>query len=370
VKLHQRAALPIAAAFGCSSFLASGPPLEDAAHASAAQEGHVCEPQGTLTVVLVVLDGVRWQEIFGGVDERLRGSLPMRGAAELVPNLTALAARGVALGAPGHGAPFLATGPNFVSLPGYVEVLTGRAAPCQENDCTDRPSWTLVDAFAARSDRGVAALSSWGTLARVASAGPTEAFVSTGRTGGETREHMRGDPPLWDLVREGEQANPAPGWGDYRPDAHTAKLALEYLAREKPAFAFVSLGDTDEHAHHGNYHGYIDALVAADTFVGEVMKLGDAWDDEHHEAVVMVTTDHGRSHDFRHHGARYPESSQSWLIAAGGPVAVAGAVASPEPRFLRDVAPTIAAISGVAVERREGSGRVLTEAIPSCTRAD
>jgi hypothetical protein len=77
-----------------------------------------------LTVVLLAIDGVRWQEIFGGVDHELaarhRIALGERlGAKALMPNLHALVDDGgVLLGGPDSGTEVFASGPAFVSLPG------------------------------------------------------------------------------------------------------------------------------------------------------------------------------------------------------------------------------------------------------------
>ncbi|MBL8744098.1 MAG: hypothetical protein JNK04_23485, partial [Myxococcales bacterium] len=49
-------------------------------------------------IILIALDGVRREDVFRGADPRL--SNDTRAAAEIVPNLTALASRGVAFGAP------------------------------------------------------------------------------------------------------------------------------------------------------------------------------------------------------------------------------------------------------------------------------
>src|SRR5687767_6010163 len=61
------------------------------------------DPSRPHTIVLVAIDGVRWIEVFRGV-ERARARLhglserEMLSAHELVPNLSALAASGVAFG--------------------------------------------------------------------------------------------------------------------------------------------------------------------------------------------------------------------------------------------------------------------------------
>ena len=97
-----------------------------------AQHGRESRPPGrTRNLVLITIDGVRWQEVFGGVDaQRARAarlpSCQVLSAAELLPNLQLFAEGGISVGAPG-GSPMVASGPNFVSLPGYREILTGRA---------------------------------------------------------------------------------------------------------------------------------------------------------------------------------------------------------------------------------------------------
>src|SRR5687768_13319422 len=67
-------------------------------------------------VVLVALDGVRWQEVFLGVDAELArcarlGAGSVVSAETLMPNVHELIAEsGVALGAPSRGAPISASG--------------------------------------------------------------------------------------------------------------------------------------------------------------------------------------------------------------------------------------------------------------------
>src|ERR1700722_3369081 len=101
---------------------------------------------------LVVLDGVRWQEVFGGADRALahqRGMNPLAWASPraLMPNLqTLLETRAVALGAPGHGGGITPTGPPFLSMPGYLEIFGGHPDPtCDSNDCARPPERTVVD---------------------------------------------------------------------------------------------------------------------------------------------------------------------------------------------------------------------------------
>ncbi len=339
------------------------PPLSGDEPASIATDAEVhCSATADVRVILVAIDGVRWQEVYEGTDPALVGDRPRRSAQALVPHLHALAKRGIALGAPGHGEAFYASGPNFVSLPGYTEMLTGRPAPCQENDCTDRPNWTLLDAFHSTGS-SVGAIASWAPIARVAAADPEVGLISAGRV---PSDRVRALPTMQATFDAGARAGASPGHGDYRPDAFTRAIALGVLQRERPRFLFVGLGDTDEHAHAGDYGAYLDALGLADRFVGDVMELASAWRKEGEETIVVVTTDHGRSADFRNHGRAWAESGRGWLIAAGGPIPARGFVSSPRPRHLKDIAPTLAAVAKLPIERRGDSGEVITEMLTSC----
>lgn len=332
-----------------------------------------CEYDKPLSVVLIAIDGVRWQDIFQGADANLLSASGVghaeapKTAEQLAPNIHALARRGVAIGG-ATGEPFSASGPNFVSLPGYAELLQGRPARCFENDCRDTLSFTILDAFSGEYEpERVAAFSSWTNIERVAASPSSTALVSAGRTGGWTRDALlTSDSKVGALVKRAQESPVDVLGGDYRSDAHTADIALQYLESSKPRFMFVSLGDTDEHAHHGRYTNYLEALGRADAFVGDVVRITRAWEAEGVQTLVVVTTDHGRADDFEHHGRDYAESARTWLVAAGGPLPSRGYVPLREPRFLRDVAPTIAAIAGLPLEMTPSSGQVLTELAPTC----
>jgi alkaline phosphatase len=105
-------------------------------------------------------------------------------------------------------------------------------------------------------------------------------------------------------------------WGeDYRPDFYTKKAVREYLQSNFPQFLWISLGDTDEAAHEGDYWGYLMSLQAADKFIGELIQGVESSFARDH-TVVIVTTDHGRGLDWRNHGWDY-ESSRTWIMMHG-----------------------------------------------------
>jgi hypothetical protein len=326
----------------------------------------------TRNVVLVTIDGTRWQEIFRGVDPALAAEDDLTpdevlSAERLLPNIhRRLIARGIAIGAPGVGAPITASGPAFVSLPGYLELLTGRPSRCRANDCTAVTAPTLLDEIKARLSLRpgeVAAISSWDRIARAASADDSGVTVSAGRHGGRSRDRLRSAGCARDLLDVAAESGSTPGLGDYRADRYTARLALEYLRAERPRFLFVGLGDTDEHAHWHDYRGYLSALSFADRFLGELVTTLDSMGDYGAQTTVLVTADHGRAYGFSGHGGDAPESGRVFLIAAGGAVPARGPIAALAERHLADVAPTIRALLDLPPDTTAGAGVALREIV-------
>jgi hypothetical protein len=308
-------------------------------------------PNRSLTgrIMLVALDGVRWQEIFVGSDPSISGS-PPRSPGILAPNLHRLATeRGAALGAPGRGI-ISATGPHYVSLPGYNELLAGQPPVwCADNNCPGTKTPTLLDEIHAAGGK-VAAFASWEMLERAVSSTPGSFPTSCGR-GGDS------------------EITPSPGSGDYRPDRVTSAVALAYYEAEHPDAFFLGLGDTDEHAHHHDYEGYLAALAHADDVVGKLVTLADRASNEGIPTTLIVTADHGRARDFHGHGAYAPESARVWLIAAGSGVRARGAVTSPRARYLADVAPTLRVIAGFS-SMVVGTGATGSEALDELLRQE
>jgi hypothetical protein len=304
-----------------------------------ARAERILRASNTEAVVLVVLDGARWQDVLVGVDAQLGAGLD-RGeivaASELMPNLHAMIAHGAVVGARGadgaKGA-IEASGPDFISLPGYNEILSGRTpVACVDNDCPATLESTIAD-----EATPAAVFASWAPIARAATRGDRGVVVQAG------------DPRT----------------GRFRADSATAALGLAYLAEHRPRFFFLGLGEPDELAHQGDYRGYLATLRQADGILGELELVLATLGERGRSTAVFVTCDHGRARDFRHHGASWPESSRVWLVATGGSIPARGAVAASEPHRLRDIAPTVRALLGLPADRSPLAGSPIAELLPS-----
>jgi hypothetical protein len=292
--------------------------------------------------VLFTIDGARAIVVF----DRAR-----------MPSLHRLIDRGVALGA--AEAPMVASGPRFVSLPGYREILTGRRGNgCVDNECPPIDEPTLLDELRADGvpDAGdVAVIASWEVITRAASPLAASLALSAGRHGGAARAMLAvSDAARADLER-GAHASAWPGHGDYRPDGLTAALALDVVATAHPRVLWVALGDPDEYAHRNDRAGYLAALTDADRLIGllaDHVGLDDA--------LFFVTADHGRAANFRDHGDA-PESSGVWLVAAGASIRPRGALHTRDVHRLADIAPTVRALVHAQADDSVRAGKPIAE---------
>jgi len=323
-----------------------------------------------LSVVVITLDGVRWHEVFEGVDPKLASEHQMApeavvSASELMPRLHALIdSRGAALGAPGHGATISASGPNFLSLPGYAELLSGRSATeCADNQCAGAGVHTILEEMSAIAATGgeVAAVTSWSEIAKVTSLNGCRAAVSSGRRAGANRELFAQDPEAARLLAVGETAPRGVGDAEFRPDALTADIAVHHLSRHAPRFLFLGLGEPDEFAHMNDYAGYLDSIRRADARIAEVDAELQRLEAHGTRTALFITADHGRADSFVNHGAPYPESARVWLVAAGSAIGARGLVSAANERRLADITPTIRQIAHLPASREASSGSPLSE---------
>ncbi len=307
-------------------------------------------------VILITIDGARWQDVFEGSDPKFSGA-PSVPPEQLMPRAHALAAtRGVALGATRAGCGTVHTaGASNVSLPGYLEIFTGHASHCLDNACAQVEE-TVFDEASRDAQISVASIGSWEMLGRAVSSGTTGVMTSVGR---DWPEAVPVTGHLAELVEAGRNADPYPGIDAYRPDGATAAIALEYLRVNRPALFHIGLGDTDELGHRSDYAGYLAALKQADDTIGAVADLLDTMDEDGVKTTVIVTPDHGRNSDFRDHGVFRPESGRTFVLAFGRRVAVQGIACPSHDYTLADIAPTIRVLMGLPKDRADGAGRAI-----------
>jgi hypothetical protein len=265
-------------------------------------------------VVLVTLDGVRWQDVLDA-----DGALSKNGPA--MPRLLdAVRRSGVLVRASTSSSVPL-------SLPGYQALAVGGATACRDNDCPRVREETVADALARRlgvKPAQVAVFASWARLINAASAG----------------EGVLVDAPPLGPPR----TVAGPPWPDARWDAETASRARSHWLAHRPRFMHLALLDTDEWAHRGDAERTVAALRFADAVVDQLLTdIAQLPEEERRLTTVLVTTDHGRGPGrwWTEHGAF--EGSRDIFVAALGDLVAPTAA----PTNQAEVRPTIERLLGL-----------------------
>lgn len=318
-------------------------------------------------VVLITLDGLRWQELFSGADPALianreyvgdttalkaafwRDSPEARREALLPFLWSEVAHSGQLHGNRAYGSKVDLTNELWFSYPGYNEILTGAADDnrIKSNDKIPNPNTTVLEAFN-RSIRGrgkVAAFGSWDVFPFIVNEDRSGVPVNAGF------EAARGElSPREAFLNELQEQIPSP-WGSVRLDAFTHHYALEYMKKRHPEFVYIAYGETDDFAHDGDYQAYLKSAHTTDGFIRQLYEFTEQDPFYRGQTVFLITTDHGRGtlplDTWKSHGTSIEGAGQVWLIAFGQGVRSLGEVQTEEQIYADQIAPTIARILGM-----------------------
>jgi hypothetical protein len=324
----------------------------------------------TQNVIVVMIDGMRWEEVFHGADAALiktlgpeaLGAPKERAAAAqehywrendserreaLMPFLwSAVASRGQLYGDRDLGSDSHVTnGLNF-SYPGYSETLTGIADPrVNSNDNTPNPNVTVFEwlnarpAFAGR----VAAFGAWEVFDGIFNKQRCGFLVNASY---EPLTEIAPTPELAlvnQLKRETVRI-----WPDEAFDPMPFHTAVEYMKVKKPRLLFLGLGETDDWAHGGSYAEYLNAAHLADGYLNALWELVQSMPEYKDQTTLIVLPDHGRGlgAQWTSHGQKIPESRETWMAFLGPDTPALGVRKQAAPVTESQIAATIAALLG------------------------
>lgn len=331
---------------------------------AAVMSGASQSPDYAANVLVVTMDGLRWQEVFGGlqselltkaaggvesaepVEQRFGGATPAERRAKLLPFFwNTIAKQGQVFGDPTRNSHARVTNGLRFSYPGYNEMLAGFPDPrVNSNDKVANPNVTVLEwlhrrpGFAGR----VAAFASWELLPWIVNEARS-GIHANGEGAPVARPATDRDRLLNDFA-----ADLPPYWGATRLDAPTGFGALEYLRVHRPRVLYVMLGETDEWAHGRRYDLYLDATWRNDRFVQRLWDTAQSMPEYADKTALLVATDHGRGEttaDWTSHGEKVPASDRIWVAAMGPGVAALG-VRADVSITQAQIAATIAALLG------------------------
>jgi len=293
--------------------------------------------RATENVILVMIDGLRWQEVFRGAEERLiskeAGGVkevdvlrekywrdkPEAAREVLMPFLwSTIAKDGQLFGNRDAGDEAKVLNKEHFSYPGYSETLCGFVDErIDSNDKNLNPNITVLEWLARRPAVGgrVAAFGSWDVFPYIINTARSGIPVNAGWMPLEVAE----DPEALAAMNQAAEEVPRM-WSGVRYDAFTAFGAREYLRVKKPRLLFVSLGEPDDWAHEGRYDQYLESTHTCDRQIAELWNTAQAMPEYAGKTSLVLTVDHGRGRDgdgWKNHSTDIPGSDEIWMAVLG-----------------------------------------------------
>lgn len=316
----------------------------------------------TENVILVTLDGFRWQELFSGADSILIASIADSGSRArtrerlwrpdatsrreaLMPWLwSTLAVKGQLFGNRFEGAAVRVTNGKRFSYPGYTEILAGFPDDrIDSNDPVPNPNVTVLEWLNRKPSLAgrVAAVGTWDAFPAIINAGRSGLPVNAGWM------PLDGHSSTTDLLNQ-LQAYATRTWAEERDDAITFLVAEEYLRTRAPRVFFLGFGDTDEWAHSGRYDTYLDMAQRTDAMLRDLWETVQSLPQYRERTALVIATDHGRGDGPRwtDHGRSVPEAEFIWIGVMGPDVPGRGLRNDVKDATQSQIAATLAALLG------------------------
>ena len=326
----------------------------------------VASARQTENIIFVMVDGLRWQEVFSGAEaalvdptnggvknvadlnEKFGGPTPAARRAALMPFLwQTVVPAGQLYGNCTRGSVARVTNGLKFSYPGYSETLCGFVDPhVDSNDAPPNPNVTVLEwlhrkpAFQNR----VAAFGAWDAFDRILNRGRCGFYVNAAYapvTNGLLS-------PCAELINRLKAETPR--FVDGEPyDSLTFYAALEYFRANQPRVFFVSLGETDEWAHMGRYDEYLVAAHRADEYVRRLWETAQSLPRYRGRTTLIVACDHGRGSGpraWRDHGKKVTGAENTWLAVLGPDTPALGERVDLPDITQNQIAATLAALLG------------------------
>lgn len=340
-------------------------------------------PDSAQKVILITLDGLRWQELFSGAsDSLLQNKTFTKNAEALIDSFyadepeearrklmpwfwTTLAEEGQIYGNRWVGNEANCKNRFWFSYPGYNEILSGTTdTEINSNDKIPNPNKTVLEFVKENLNLGpkeVAAFASWNVFPYI---------INEDRSGIPVNAGFRPslDEPLTDreeFLNEMQGLVPSP-WSTVRLDAFTHGYMMEFLKKNHPRLLYIGYGETDDFGHDGRYDHYLHSARRTDAFIADLWNYLQSDPYYRNQTTLIITTDHGRGHNpmehWTSHGRIYKGSHEIWMAAIGNLIPAKGMVNEPMVLFQDQIAASVAHCFGLTFSSsRLPTGTVLKQ---------
>ena len=324
---------------------------------------------GDQKLIIITTDGFRWQEVYKGMDQQIAsdGKFNQGDSAgifnkywssnteerrkKLLPFFwNTIANQGQLYGNREHGNKVDNANPYWFSYPGYSEIMTGMVDTLiNTNDYPPNPHTTILDFYNRQPayKNKVAAFGAWDAFERILNE-PRAGFPVLNAF--EDNKYALQDSKM-QLIGEMLKNSFRP-FGDVEClDVFTHYQAMTYLTEKKPSVMYISYGETDEWAHHGDYKFYLDAAHQFDAWVKDIWNYVQSQPEYKGKTTLLITTDHGRGdlvkEEWTDHGQKVSDAHEMWFAVMGPKVSGLGEIKIKQQYYQKQLAQTAAMLTGM-----------------------
>ena len=317
----------------------------------------------TENLVIATLDGMRWQEVFGGVDsaiivnknftkdsEQIAKNFwsddPTERRKKLFPFFwNTIASHGQLYGNRNAGCEVNNANPYWFSYPGYNEIFTGYPdTAVNSNDKIPNKNENVLEFI--NKQKGytgkVAAFTTWDCFPYILNKWRSGIYVNA------DVDTLKFNTPQLQLINDMQFLTTRPI--DVRPDVFTYFAGREYLKTYKPKVLYIAFDETDDFAHAGEYDQYLKSAHAEDAMIADLWNILQSIPQYKDKTTLIVTCDHGRGdkvkEEWTSHGQKIADAGQIWIAAMGPDTKPLGEIKNNELLYQRQLATTFAALLG------------------------
>lgn len=323
----------------------------------------------TENLIIITLDGMRWQEVFQGMDPAIANNEVFNQSdssyiyekywsdnvkerrKKLMPFLwTTIVQKGQIYGNRTLGNKVNNANPYWFSYPGYSELFTGFVdEEINSNSDPNNPNLTLLTFLnhQPKYKDKIAAFSSWNAFNRILNepAAGFPVFAAFDKIGGEN------PTPKEILLNHMKQDSFKPWHKDETLDVFTHYAAMEYLKTEKPKVLYIAYGETDTRAHAGTYRFYLDAAHQIDAWIRDIWGYVQSHPRYKNKTALLITVDHGRGEKIKNewtsHGSDVEGAGETWFALIGPDIPAKGEITRDMQLYQQQLTQTMAHILGI-----------------------
>jgi Type I phosphodiesterase / nucleotide pyrophosphatase len=320
-------------------------------------------------LVIITIDGFRWQEVFTGADSALINDenfspdtatmkmlywagTPEERRKKLMPFFwNVLVAKGQVYGNRHFDNKVNVSNIYSLSYPGYNEMFTGEPdLRIATNSKRVNPNLNVLEYLNEQTSfkGSVVAFTSWDVFPYILNKERSGLKINSGYGNIETdAEQYMVSKVQHEAVYDKTET---------RYDELTFITAKEYIRKYNPRVVYLGFGETDESAHRSRYDLYLENAAETDRMIAELWHWVQSTPGYKDNTTFIITTDHGRgarSSKWNDHGSFIKGSSQTWLAVIGPNIKPVGEMRNEEQIYEEQIAQTIAHLVGQNFESNQ-----------------